>query len=378
MNMMSQERLPSDLARWTIGPWHEALPGPIRLRLNLDGEIIVSGEVESGYLHRGLEKAFELHPWISAPMYADRLDPENPAFGELAFCLAAEEIGGIEVPERAQVIRIILSELNRVSSHMAYIARVARAVGAETMVHYVLRDRERFLDLFELLTGMRFSLNYLRIGGVDQDVTEGFIERVLEACELIRIRLKEYNDLFSFNQAFLKRAVGIGIIREDHLRRFGLSGPNARAAGMRFDIRKSHSYSGYEKLDFTVPTADASGDYPGDAHNRFVQRLREISQSLDLLKQAAETVPAGEFRAMKMNREYRLPRGEAYARVESSRGLLGCYVVSDGSDRPSRVQFRPASLSSLEALPELLVGARLEDLPLICASLDIGIAEVDR
>lgn len=372
------EHLETDSAAWSIGPYHSALPGPMRMHLRLDGEVVSAAEVETGFLHKGLEKTFELHPWVACIAYADRLDPESAAFGELALCLAVEEIAEIPVPERARAIRVILCELTRVSAHLGYVARMARAAGAETMIHYVLRDRERVLDLFELLAGSRFSLNFLRFGGVSADVTEGFIERVLEVCDLVRVRLKEYNDLFTFNHAFLKRTAGIGIIAPATARRLGLTGPNARAAGLPFDTRKTHPYSGYERLDFEVPLGRGDGGAPGDCHDRLLVRLREINQCLEILKQAAEGVPGGDYLALRTDRNFAVPAGEAYARVESPRGLLGCHVVSDGSRSPARVQFRAPSLAHVAAVPKLVRGTRIEDLPVILGSLDIGIAEVDR
>lgn len=372
------ESLKTDLTSWTIGPYHSALPGPFRLHLNLDGEVIASGRVERGFLHRGLEKTMELHVWMSTVSYADRLDPEAAVFGELALCLAVEEIGEIPVPLRGQSIRVILSELTRISCHLAYIARIASAVGAETMVHYVLRDREKILDLFELLTGARFSISFLRFGGVISDVTEGFIERVLDICGLIRVRLKEYNDLFSFNHAFLKRTAGIGVISQEVARVYGITGPNIRAAGVSLDIRKIHPYTGYQSIDFEVPTGRGEGGTLGDAHDRFLLRLREISQCLEILKHVAETVPAGDFASTRVGKDFTIPQGEAYSRVESPRGLLGCHVVSDGGEKPCRVQFRTPSSTVLEVLPELLRGSRVEDLPVVLASLDIGVAEADR
>jgi NADH-quinone oxidoreductase subunit D len=368
------ECLNTDLSSWEIGPYHGALPGPMKLRLKLDGEIFVSGEVETGYLHRGLEKAFELHSWQASIAYADHLDPEGAAFGELALCLAVEDIAEIEVPARAQCIRVIVSELARVSSHMGFIVRMARAVGAETMVHYVLRDRERILDLFELLTGARFSLNFLRFGGVKADVTEGFIERVLEVCDLTQVRLKEYNDLFTFNHAFLKRTAEIGILTPALVAKYGVTGPTARAAGVDFDVRKRYPYIGYEGLDFQMPV-ESSG---GGAHSRFLVHLREIAQSVSILRQSAERVPPGDFAIARIEKEFAVPEGEGYARIESARGLLGCHVVANGSTNPARVQFRTPTSSHLLLVPELITGRSIEDLPVLLASLDLSMAEADR
>lgn len=378
MRPPSSELFQTDLTVWEIGPYHSALPAPMRLKLSLDGEIIASCEVETGFLHRGLEKTFELHSWRAAIAYADHLDPEVAVFGELALCLAVEEIGEILVPPRAQCIRVILAELTRISSHLAYMVRMAKAVGSETIIHYLLRDRERILDLFELVTGARFSLNFLRFGGVSADVTDGFIERVLEVCEMVRIRMKEYNDLFTFNQGFLKRSAGVGTLDPSLIRFCGITGPNARASGIPFDVRKASPYIGYDQIEFEVPLGRGEGGAMGDVHDRFLLRLREMTQSMEILKQVSDSIPLGDFSNHKIGKGYTVPSGEAYARIESSRGLLGCHVVSNGSEFPSRVQFRASSISNLMAIPRLVSGIRIEDLPVVLASLDLGIAEADR
>lgn len=377
-----EECLKTDLATWEIGPYDAALPGPMKLRLSLDGEVVVSAAYETGFLHRGLEKAFEQQPWRAVVAYSDYLDTDGSIFGELAVCLAVEEIARIEVPRRGQYVRVLLSELGRISAHLGYIVRVAKAMNAETIIHYVLRDRERVLDLFELATGARYTLNYLRFGGIQTDITDGFVERVLEVCELFRVRLKEYNDLFTYNHAFLKRTQGLGVLSADRAAALGVTGPNGRASGHAFDVRKAHPYSGYDLFDFAVPSAGGierdEGASVGDANDRFLLRLREISTSVDLLKQAAEGIPSGEFNYFGWGEKAIIPSGEAYSRVETSRGLLGCHVVSDGGPSPTRIQFRPPSLAHFSAIPELVKGIRLEDLPVLLATLDPGISEADR
>jgi NADH-quinone oxidoreductase subunit D len=296
----------------------------------------------------------------------------------MALCLAVEEIGKIEVPARAQAVRVVLSELARISSHLYFISRVASSVGAETVVHYVLRERERVLDLFELVSGVRFSMNFLRFGGVAADVTEGFIERVLEVSELIRQRLKEYNDLFTFSHAFLLRSRDVGILTPATARAYGVTGPSARASGINVDVRKDQPYSGYEKVDFEVSLGRDDEGALGDVHARFMVRLREIAQSIEILKQICDAPMPGAFASITVDREFKLPRGEAYARIESARGLLGCHVVSDGSEKPVRVQFRVPSQAAVAAIPSVLCGVRTEDLAPVLASLDISVAEVDR
>lgn len=368
----------SDSSYWEIGPYHGSLPAAMKVRLRLDGEIISDCQVETGYLHRGLEKACELHSWKSVIAYSDHLDPEAAIFGEWVLCSAVESIAEIGIPPRARSIRSILLELTRISAHLMFIVRMARAVGSETIVHYVLRDRERILDLFELLTGARFPLNFLRFGGVRDDVTDGFIERILEVCEMVRLRLKEYNDLMTFNQGFLKRSASVGVLSLEMISRFGITGPNARGSGSSFDLRKEDLDLGYRDVDFQVPVGRGEEGTVGDIHDRFLVRLREMSQSMEILKQFAEKVPSGPFFEVGGKGLGKVPFGEAYARVESARGVLGCHVVSDGSEKPCRIQFKSPSLNHLQALPSLVIGNRLEDFPVIIASLDIGLAEADR
>ncbi|MCC7442225.1 MAG: NADH-quinone oxidoreductase subunit D [Bdellovibrionales bacterium] len=350
----------------------------MKLKLTLDGEVIAQVEVETGYSHRGLEKLFELKSWRSGLPYADRVDPEAAVFGQVVYALCAEKVLGVDAPKRAQQVRTVLCELARISSHFRSFVQMARSLGAETFVHYVLRDREKLLDLFELITGARFSLNFLRIGGVAQDVTEGFLERVSDVADLLRTRMKEYNDLFSFNDAFLGRTRGTGVITHDAVLRHGLTGPNARAAGHAFDVRKLHPYLEYGSVDFETPIGRGEFGQVGDAHDRFLVRLREVLQSIEIVKQVCESMSDGPFLSVGPNEVIRPRSGEAFLRVESPRGALGCYVASEGGAGPVRVQFAPPSVPTLAVMPELARGGRLEDLPVILASLDLSIAEVDR
>lgn len=379
---LGHEVLCLDETQWTIGPYHPALPGPMVLSLKLDGEVIVNGSYETGFLYRGLEQEFEKHHWRETIPLADRLDPEASFFGELCFCLAVEEVCGVKVPERSQMIRIIISELSRISSHLLHIAKLGKSLNSDTISHFVLRDREKILDLFELLTGARFNLNFLWFGGVSDDVTDGFLERVSDVCDLIKVRIKEYNDLFSFNKAFLKRTAKVGVLSYDLAKKFGVTGPIARASGVEEDVRKSAPYSGYDKVDFSVPIGQGEFGDPGSAHDRYLLRLREITKSIDITKQVVEAIPSGEFFHPNFDprnpKLFKIPAGESYQRIESPRGLLGCHIISDGGDRPVRVQFRSPSKIALTILPDLLKGVWVEDLPVILASLDLSIAEADR
>jgi NADH-quinone oxidoreductase subunit D len=246
------------------------------------------------------------------------------------------------------------------------------------MMHYLLRDREKILDLFELVSGARYSHSYLRVGGVCLDVTDGFLERVLESGELIQIRLKEFNDLFTFNQTFQQRTCEIGGIDKEILIRNGSTGPNARAAGLEFDVRRAHPYASYEAYDFMASIPRESDEIWSDSHGRYLIRIKEISQSLDILKQAVHSIPSGPFLIKAASPTFIPKSGEAYSRVESIRGMLGCYVVSDGGAKPNRVQFRTPTGAHLACIPQALSGARIEDFPVILASMDIGMHEVDK
>jgi NADH-quinone oxidoreductase subunit D len=372
---VSPEVLASDLTRWTLGPYHPALPGPMKVKLLLDGEVVVQASTETGFTHRGIEQIFEQESWTAGISLSDRVDAEAAVFGELVYCQAVERLLGLSVSQRSLSIRTLVSELSRIVSHLGYISRLARVMGAETLFHYVSRDREKFIDLFELLTGARFSLNYLRLGGVAHDVSEGFLERVLEVCGTMRHRFKEYNDLFSYNQAFLGRAKGLGAVTLDGVKWASLSGPNARASGHPFDVRKWAPYAAYGNLDFD-PVFGMEGE--GDAHGRYMMRIREIVQSMDLIRQCSESMPKGDVLGKKADAPIRVPEGESTSRVEGPRGLVSCFVRSGGADRPARVHFRSASRAALDLLPVVLRGCLMEDVPLLLASFDISVAELDR
>lgn len=373
--MSSEQDSPS---YWVIGPYQSGLPGPIRFCLELDGELVVRCKVQTGFLHRGLEKACELHAWDSVIPYVDHVDPEAAIFPELAYCLCVEELTQSPAPARAQAGRILLCELSRISAHIANMARLADIVELRTIYHFLLRDREKILDLFELITGARFSLRFLRPGGLAFDVTDGFIERVLDTCDLIQARLKEYNDLFTFNHSLLKRTSFVGVLPQALAQAAGVTGPCARASGLAFDVRRSHPYSGYDAVDVTVPVGTGEFGALGDCHDRVLTRLREISASIDIIKEVSARVPGGPFRIGDGGKIESISSGEAYCRVESPRGLLGCYLASTGKDRPARIQFCPPSFTLLEVFLKMVGGNYLSDVLIILNSLDLCVSEVDR
>lgn len=362
---------------YLVGPYDLRLPGPIKLCFGMDGEKIISVQIERGYLHRGLEKIFELLPWQSGVFYSDRVDGENAFFGEWVYCKAVEELLSLQIPKRAKMIRIILAELSRVQSHLLCFHHIARSVQAGSFSHFVLRDREKILDLFELISGARLSLGILRIGGIAHDVTEGFLERVLEVCDYIRGQMNEYNDIFSFNSIFIDRSIGKGIFTKREVIEKGITGVCARATGLPIDYRTQDVSSEYEGFDFEIPIA-----HEGDSYSRYLVRIKEITESLNIIRQAVDGLPAGEFLNpiinLLNNDRIVVPAGEAYVRVESPRGLLACTIMSEGLAKPSRVQFRTPSLLHFFSLDNLLIGLNVEDIGLVLASLDLSISEIDR
>ncbi len=374
---LKQEIFLADSLPLTVGPYHPSLPGPLRLHLRLDGNVVISAATECGFLHRGIEKAVEMHLWSSASCYVGRVDPEAAVFYELAFCLAVETVGGIEPSARATRIRTLVCELGRISSHLGFLARLARACHAETFFHYVSRDRERILDLFELLTGSRFAYGFVRIGGVSADVTDGFIERVSEACDLLSFRVREYNDLFSYNHAFLSRSKGLGVCTREDAEKAGVSGPNLRASGGVGDIRFQGNFLDYRQLDLEQPVRNED-DVRGDVFSRYLIRIREIQQSVEILRRTLELFPDGAYRTGKVDRHFKVAQGESYSRVEGSRGRVACHIVSDGGLHPSRVHFAAPSESTINIVPSVLRGELIEDMGLILASLDFSVSEVDR
>ncbi len=373
------EMLATDKIAWQLGPFHPALPGPLGLRLQLDGERIVGCEWQRGFCGRNLEKTVEGQLWCGTVVVAGRVDPENALFGEWAFVEAVEKLSGIDVPARAQWIRLIIGELARVSNHLRFAARMAQAVRCETVFHYLLRDREKFLDLFELVTGARFGHHYVRFGGVSQDITDGFVERALEVCDEMRLRIQEYNDLFTYHHAFLMRTTYAGVLPGALALDLGVSGPNVRASGVSRDERMRPDNERFTEIGFLPQLG--TGDYgiPGDVHSRFVIRLREAQQSLDLVREATLRMKPGAFwNDLGLGLWIIPPEGEGTAFVESPRGSLGCHVISSGGSQPERVHFITPSTFSLVTVPDVLLGCRLEDLGVILASLDLSMAEVDR
>lgn len=372
--------LVTDRSTWTLGPFQASLPGPLMLTLDLDGEVICGVSLSTGFCEKRIELSMEAHPWQRQILLADHLDPEAAFFGELVVVQTVESIAGIKLTERALAVRVILSEFSRILGHLGALMRVARACGAETAMHYILRDREHFLDLLELLTGSRFAPHFLRFGGSAQEMTDGFIERVVQVCDSQKVRLKEYNDVLTYSRTFLNRTANVGIMSRQLALDCGVTGPNLRACGVSRDLRKNGITKGYEKMDFDVEVGEGAAGTIGDSHDRVVVRLKEILQSIRILKQQADRFEGAHHieENIRTPKDFRTPAGEAYSRVESNRGVLGCHIISDGQLTPRRVSFRTPSQASISVVPELLKGAMVSDVPVILATLDLSLSEVDK
>ena len=355
-----------------MGPQHPSTHGVFRLVLWIDGERIVRAEPHIGYLHRGSEKLCEGEPYSQIITLFDRLDYVANLNGELAFCLTVEKLMALEIPERASYIRVILCELNRIASHMLFYGVYGLDVGAMTPILYGFRERERIQSLFEDVTGARMMHNYIRVGGVKNDLPEDFGRRMEVLIDQLNRGIEECDQLLSNNEMFLARTKGIGSISAEDAIDFGVTGPALRASGVLEDVRISEPYSVYDRFDFGIPV----GKY-GDCWDRFYVRVEEMRQSMVIIEQAMKQMEPGPVMGQ-VRRIPRPPKGEAYMRTESPRGDFGVYLVSDGSDKPYRVKVRAPSFANLQALRHLLRTAYVADAVVILGSIDIILGEVDR
>ena len=369
---MTQAITPTEQVILNMGPQHPSTHGVLRLELTLEGEVIAACKPIIGYLHRGIEKIGESRTYPQFIPYTDRLDYLSGATNNLPFAQAVEKLMGLEVPERAQYLRVILLELNRIASHLVFVATFANDLAATTVFLYGFRERELIEDLFEMWTGARLTQSWMRIGGVAADIPEGFEEQARQLCRLLPERLEEYDRLLTGNRIFRARTEGIGILPPEVGVDYGCSGPTLRGSGVPFDIRRAEPYEAYDRLDFDVPTQPTC-----DCLGRYLVRMEEMRQSARIIKQCLDRMPQGEVRA-KVPRAIRPPEGEAYGRVESPRGEFGCYVVSDGSAQPTRVRLRAPSFFHMAALPRMLQGWKIGDLVAILGSIDIVLGEIDR
>lgn len=356
-----------------IGPQHPSTHGVFRMRMTLDGEVVVDMEPVFGYLHRGIEKLAEGRTYTQNIPFTDRLDYLASMTSNLAYVLAVEKLAGIPVPERAEYLRVIMAELMRISSHLIAVGTFLNDCGAfMTPFLYMLREREKILDLFEMVCGQRLTYNYMRIGGVSHDIPEEFLPALDKFIRQMPGFIDEYDQLLAENEILLARAKGVGILPKELAINISASGPVLRASGVKWDIRKADPYSVYDRLQFDIPVGSV-----GDCYDRYRVRIEEMRQSVLIIKQAMEQLPPGEVLSQVLHLLHP-PAGEVYGHIEAPRGELGFYLVSDNSIAPYRFHVRPPTLINLTALRDMVIGWKLADCVIIFGSIDICLAEVDR
>jgi NADH-quinone oxidoreductase subunit D len=388
---------PDELQILNMGPQHPSTHGVLRLHLELDGETIVRAKPIIGYLHTGMEKTGETLTYMQGSTNVTRMDYLSPLHMELAFSLAVESLLGVEIPERGQAIRVLMTELNRVSSHLVWAATQGTDLGAVSMMIYGFRDREYILEFFEKTTGLRMNHNFIRPGGVAADLPDGWEDDIERILDKVTQGINEYEELFNGNPIFRDRTMGVGVITPEECRALGVTGPIARAAGIKWDLRKAFPYSGIDKYDFEIPVGNH-----GDVWDRYLVRMEEMRQSLGIVEQLLETMPAGDYRTLDrkitppprkridesmealihhfklFTSGFKVPAGESYAAVESPRGELGMYIVSDGREKPWRLHARTPSFNHIQALPTMMTDSLVADIIATIASTDPVLGDVDR
>jgi NADH-quinone oxidoreductase subunit D len=396
-HLVSDRALTGETMLLNMGPQHPSTHGVLRLLLELDGERIISCIPDIGFLHTGIEKNMEAKTYEKALVMTDRMDYLNNVGNNFCYALAIEKLVDLDVPERAMAIRVILAELQRIASHLIFLATHALDLGAASVFLYCFREREIILDIFEMCSGARMMTSYIRPGGLWRDVPDGFEEAVLSFLQYMPKRINQYEALLTKNPLYIDRTKMIGPISGEDAIRWGLSGPPLRAAGVAWDLRKSNPYSGYEQYDFEVPTGTN-----GDVYDRYIVRIQEMRQSLRIVQQALDNLPGGPVRSdnrkfvppprselgrsmeavihhFKLWTEgYPAPKASVYVAVESPRGELGCFLEGDGGPKPYRVHFRTPSFAVLQTLPLMAKGFLVADLVAIISSLDPVLGDSDR
>jgi len=381
-----------------MGPQHPSTHGVLRLVLQLDGETVVSVQPTIGYLHTGIEKTAEAKKFQQVIPLVERMDYLSSHSNSLGFALSVEALLGLEVPRRVQDIRVLLVELQRINSHLVWLGTHGMELGAVSIMLYTFRERELILDINELIAGFRMFPSYIRVGGLREDLPPGFHEAVRRVLDLLPGKIEEYEDLLTKNAIYRKRTRGVGVISAADALSYALVGPIARGSGVAYDVRKAFPYSGYETYDFQVPVGTR-----GDVFDRYLVRIEEMRESIALCRQALERIPPrGEWAAddprvvpppkdrvytemealiqhfLIYSQGFVVPPGEAYVPVEGPRGEHGCYVVSDGGNRPWRVKMRSPSMLACQALHKMIVGGMIADVIAVIGSIDVVMGDVDR
>ncbi len=396
-HLVSERALTGETMLLNMGPQHPSTHGVLRLLLELDGEIVVNCIPDIGYLHTGIEKNMEAKTYQKAEVMTDRLDYMNPMGNNLAYVMAVEKLVDLDVPVRAQAIRVILVELQRIASHLVWLGSVGLDLAAMSMFLYCFREREQILDIFELVSGQRMMTTYIRPGGVWRDVPVEFEKAVRDFLKTFPKRIDEYEKLLTKNPLFIDRMVGLGILDAKTALSYGVTGPMLRASGVDWDLRKSRPYLGYEQYDFNVPVLTE-----GDTYARYLVRIQEFRESLKIIEQALNKLPFGPVHSE--NRKFvppprseigvsmealihhfklwtegfPAPDASIYSAVESPRGELGVLLAGDGGPKPRRVHMRTPSFDNLAVLPEIVKGHLVADLVAILASVDIVLGDIDR
>lgn len=359
-----------------MGPQHPSTHGVLRVEIISDGEIIKGAYPDIGYLHRCFEKHAENREYVQVIPYTDRMDYVAAMNMELSYCLAVEKLLEAQIPERAQAIRVIVAELNRIASHLLALGTYSLDIGGFTPFLYAFRDREKILRIFEELCGARLLYNYIRPGGVSRDFTKTIQDKIADFCKYFVPQLDEINDLLSGNSIFVNRTANIGVLTADMAIGYGLSGPVLRGSGVDWDLRKVHPYSGYEKYDFDVAIGLGERGVVGDSWNRYYVRVKEMYQSVRIVEQALKGLPEGPV--MGGVSKSLKPKGEVYYQTECPRGALGYHIVANGSKRPHRVKAKSPCFISISTMDEMCAGMMLADVVAYLGSLDIVLGEVDR
>ncbi len=359
----------------SMGPQHPSTHGVFRMNVVLDGEVVIRLKPIFGYLHRNHEKIAENETYLGSMPYTDRLDYLCSITNNWGYALAVEKLAGIQVPERAEYLRVITGELTRLQNHASLIGFLLQDMGSSgTPLMYAFREREKILDLFEELTGSRMMCNYMRFGGCRVDMPAGWLDRAKKVVQEFPRFLDEYEQLLVGNEILMERTQGIGVLSRELAINAGMSGPMARASGVNYDIRKVDKYSIYDRFSFRIPLGAH-----GDVYDRYMMRFLEMRESLKILNEAMRDIPSGPIVDPKMRiRGFRPKPGEAYGRIESPKGELGFYLISDGSPNPYRYRVRPPSLINLTVLEDLCLGLNVADVVAILGSVDIVLGEVDR
>jgi len=391
------ERIDSHTMILNMGPQHPSTHGVLRLILELDGETVVKATPDIGFLHTGIEKTMESKTYAQVIPLTDRMDYVASLSNNLAYLLSVEKLIDIQIPPKAQFVRVLLTELTRIASHLVWVGSHAHDIGAMSVLLYAFREREKLMDIFELVSGQRMMTSYFRIGGLALDIPEGFESKIREVLDTFPDRINDYENLLTKNRIWLNRTVGVGKISAEDAIDWGVSGPILRGSGVSWDIRKSNPYSSYDKFEFDIPTGKN-----GDVYDRYLVRLEEMRQSLRIVEQALAGIPEGDFVARvpgvvlppkeevlssieALIFQFKLvvegfspPVGEVYHSIESPKGELGYFIVSDGSNKPYRVRVRPPCFVNLSTLPKMIEGRLIADVVAVIGSIDIVLGEIDR